>query len=69
MALSKHPYKIVLHVTEIDLSLNMGASEDRGEEFDQVEIKFHGKVMPSTKKRIMAAIDNADYDLTDKVLA
>jgi hypothetical protein len=69
MALSKHPYKLVLHVTEIDVSLNMGASEDRGEEFDLVEIQFHGKVMPSTKKRIREAISNADYDLTDKVLA
>ena len=69
MALSKHPYKLVLHVTEVDLELNIGASEDRGEEFDEIVLKFHGKVMPSTKKRILAAISNGDYDLVDKVLA
>lgn len=69
MALSKHPRRFILKVTEINAKLLVDEDYmfDR-DDIDEVVIEFAGKIMPSTKKRLELAINEANYKLIDKVL-
>lgn len=63
MALSKHPRRFILTVTEIDCDILTDHVDE-----DEVVIKFAGKVMPSTKDRISKAFGLGEVTLEDKVL-
>lgn len=63
MALDKNPRCFILTVTEIDARLNME------EGIDEVEVKFAGKVLPSTKKRLIKALDEGYFTLSEKTLS
>jgi hypothetical protein len=55
MALSPHPRKFTLHVSDIDVDLGDQFTETGGE--DEVVVVFHGKVLPSVQNRIFQAIE------------
>lgn len=66
MALSPHPRKFTLHVTDVDCDLGSEFTKTGGQ--DEVEIIFHGKVTPKTKERIDNALLEGNYKIKEHKL-
>jgi hypothetical protein len=69
MALTPHPRKFKLVVTEVDITLNTRTDETWVSPCDQVEIEFAGKVFPSTQHRIVGALADGEITLCERRLA
>lgn len=61
MPLSRHPRKFVLHVDNINIDVSRPT--------DCVEIVFAGKVLPSTRERIVTQLKEGNFTVVEKRLA
>jgi hypothetical protein len=62
VALDSAPRKFVLHVSEVDVSLNVAKGHD------QVKIQFDGALLPTTRKRLVKAIRQGQVEIRTKVI-
>jgi hypothetical protein len=64
--LSPHPRHFILHVTEVEAPPYV--SEDGGDG-DFVEIRYAGKIFPSTQERIAKAFADGQFEQKERRLA
>lgn len=63
MAMDNNPRRLTLNVTSVDVDLNLIDGTD------VVKLVFHGKLLPSTKKRITKAVMDKKLVIEEKTLA
>jgi hypothetical protein len=68
MALDSHPRRFILIVHDVEaMPLDARSREQFAGDF--VEIEFEGKLLPSTRKRLISALLDEHFELVERTLA
>ena len=62
MAIDRNPRQFFLAVMDIDTRLNTGEAEDH------ITIKLAGHITPSVKERLIKALEQGNFDISERRL-